>query len=122
MFDLAKSLSVEEDEEFRFTGNDTLYRVHNNLLEYYWGDDWLKSSLTVNEILRHKIKWLPKVGEYYYTVDFSAYRKNVTDFKFEDDVIDNRLLQAGLIFKTEEEAKDMADYLLKKIKEYRKID
>lgn len=54
-------------------------------------------------------KWIPKEDEMYYYVSMDYL--NVDSNKWDNDRIDNTIIKYNKIFKTEEEAKEYADYL-----------
>ena len=61
--DLCKMLGVEEGEEFKVNGKDTIYFITDNILQYKINSYHSKvSNLKVNEII--KITKLPKKKEF----------------------------------------------------------
>ena len=79
MLDLCKIFGVEEGEEFKINGKDTIYFITDNILQYKINSYHSKvSNLKVNEII--KITKLPKKKQFSQdTLNFFKY----IDKKFE---------------------------------------
>lgn len=63
-------------------------------------------------------KWCPNINDNYYTISFSSVN-NVHWNGWHDSITENRLLEKNLIFKTAEEAKFVADKILKNVDKWR---
>lgn len=66
-------------------------------------------------IALENMKWKPKNGEDYWTVDLFS-DTNTIKFEWDNDRQDNEIYRKGLVFRTEDEAKRTADKMLKAIK------
>ena len=107
MTDLANVLGVKNGQEFTVK-----CRVVNNTLEYY--NDIVGEWRTV------KIDTLSlQVGDIYYVPDIACQYDKIITYTYQNDEVDNYNIDSGLACKTEEEAEKLAEYLLKKVKEYK---
>lgn len=50
------------------------------------------------------MKWKPEIGEIFYSVDLIGDRKYVVYHWFDEDTESSEMLEAGIVFKTKEEA------------------
>lgn len=63
-----------------------------------------------------RLKWKPSFGAIYYTIYFTD-ESSVDWYNWHGDATDNALYEKGLVFKTKEEAKEIAKIMLDSIKE-----
>ena len=118
MADVAKLLGIELEEEFMVTGDDYIYKLTKDVLEYkaddgnwYYANDVFLNLLDGTiEIV--KLPWQPKKGDaYYYPV---SNFKDVCCTNWAYSVCDFAFKEAGLIFKTYEECEAALPALRKK--------
>lgn len=77
--------------------------------KWAWSDDMKTYNVIVEgNIAISNLKWKPKDGEVYYSVNFME-DSLVTDFYWYNDKYDNNLYRRGLVFKTKEEARKVAE-------------
>lgn len=109
MSNLAGALGVKNGQEFTVK-----YRVVNDTLEYYSDavDEWCPVKMNTLSL---------QVGDIYYVPDLDAFDSDLTcKYEYGDDETDYMFKDRGIICKTKEEAQELAEYLLKKVKGYRK--
>lgn len=75
------------------------------------------SKLLNGDYLIKKLPWMPEDEEVYYFPDVSLGRIDVGEGEWEDCVCDNRRYEAGMVCKTEVEARKKAKKMLGAIKE-----
>lgn len=117
---LTEMLEVELYEEFRLEDLPTLYRVTEAELQRYSTNvGWIKAYENVNnllslEVIKQQQAWRPKFGECYY-VPAVDMEDNLVECTWSDALEDYIRFDRGLVFKTEEEAVEMAKKILKAI-------
>lgn len=108
---IAKELGVEIGEEFKIQGYlGSKYRWKEDKLEVNFGGEWLRSGLTINDLVNSKaikLPFEPKYGEEYWTYmgnngtdDWGFYQEI-----WNDSVFDYIYKSAGCVFRTKEEAR-----------------
>ena len=105
---IAKARGVELDEEFLFSWNNFTYkyRIRESGLEYFDKGQWYNSLLAI-EFIRgegkiEKVPFRPQKGDWYYTLYLN---KEVIDSEWVDNSVDYARLIAGIVFRTEQEAR-----------------
>lgn len=121
MAEVAKMLGVEYDKAFKIK-EDTLgiYKiVEDGLIQYDRERDcWNLAPRMLTEILAGYVKpvWKPTKGEKYYVSDFCN-RDLWECCLWDDEECDEELYEKGVVFKTKEEAIEMAKKMLAVAKE-----
>lgn len=121
MKEVGKLLGVELKEIFCIEGDGDYYRLTDTQLELSCGTlhedmGWQKAPNTLTCLLAGKLKiiklsWKPKEKEpYYYSCPSSHYLYASDNWDYAD--IDEHRYKHGLIFRTKEEAIDMAKKML----------
>ena len=108
MIDLASALDAKNGQEFTVK-----YRVVNNTLEYYNDivEEW--RSVKIDELSL-------QVGDIYYVPNLDAFDSDLTiKYEYGDDKTDYMFKDRGIMCRTKEEAQKLAEYLLRKAREYR---
>ena len=106
---IAKARGVELDEEFFMSNGESKckYRVTEKRLEVLdisgkWGASCLTDEFIIGEFVIEKIPFRPQKGGTYYTFYLN---KEVTYSKWHDNSVDYARLLAGIVFRTEQEAR-----------------
>ena len=106
--DVAKLLGIEVGVPFHVNEEKIIYRFDEDGAfswkcdDGYWSRDLVLTSHFLRGILT--VKWMPKEGEKYYTVD-PAYTSGVCPLIWDEkSATATTLYDRGLVFRTEEEA------------------
>lgn len=103
---IAENLGVEIGEEFKLQGYlGSKYRLNEDKLEVNFGSEWLRSGLTINDLVNSKaikLPYKPKYGEQYWT--YTGKTWNVAEELWEDRAVDCVRKHCGIVFRTEAEA------------------
>ena len=106
---IAKARGVELNEEFKWNGS--MYKItdYDGLLAL--GDAWLKSRSVLSFIEGdgriEKLPFLPKIGEKYFTyTDCGGNEPYIGKYIWNNLCYDKERKLFGIIFRTEQEAKD----------------
>lgn len=114
MKEVAKLLGYEVGEEFniildngdyskfnpyRFTDNDLVDKLGNNITSYI-------AYLVTGEYKIEKIPFVPKVGSIYWTYGTGIKQPYIEQFPWGNTCYDKERKLLGIVFRTEQEAKD----------------
>lgn len=119
---ICKELGVEVDEHWKGSDGRTYVIDEVGQLHYYSENSKTGGYINANEIIPKLIigelkpKWKPKMGEYFWTVDFIEEEK-AYEYMWHDNETENRLLKSDLVFKTKEEAVKSANKMLNILRE-----
>ena len=105
---LAEYLGVQKYEEFKLVANNFNYRIADTRLEILKGEFWVESVIGFDVLKREnvrKLPWKPKKGERYWFIDMFT-ENGYAWFVNNCDMADEKIINRGEIFKTEEEAKE----------------
>lgn len=86
---------------------DCYYAKNNG---YYFRKEFVESNTEFFEKVTPKL-WKPEQGQHYWFATPNG-RQMVGEYTWDNDRHDNRLLERGFVFPTEEEAKAHAEYLI----------
>ena len=109
-----KVLPVAIGEEFNIILDNGEYSIHNPVkfseTDLVHNDGGILnnyiSTLITGEYKIEKIPFQPKVGEYYWTYACCGLRINIMQLTWCNDYFDKERKLLGIVFKTEQEAKD----------------
>ena len=129
MEEVAKMFGLELEEHFHITKKsyeNTVYKFtkdgvafYDNKLRTWYESVGALAGILTGETEVVKLPWKPKMDEKYYIpsiFDWDFYKYN---FWFNDEC-DEKYYKRGLVFKTKEEAIDMAKKMLAVVKEEQK--
>ena len=105
---IAKARGVELNEEFKWNGSIYKIAEYDGLLALY--NSWVKSSNVASFIEGdgkiEKLPFVPKMGECYWTYGNGLGRPYVEKFIWANSCYDKERKLLGIVFRTEQEAKD----------------
>lgn len=119
---ICKELGVEVDEHWKGSDGRTYVIDEVGQLHYYSENSKTGGYINANEIIPKLIigelkpKWKPKMGEYFWIVDFTE-KENVYKYIWHNNKIEEKLFDNGLVFKTKEEAIKVANKILNILRE-----
>ena len=129
MEEVAKMFGLELEEHFHITiksHENTVYKFtkdgvafYDNKLKTWYESVGLLAGILTGETEVVKLPWKPKMDEKYYIpsiFDWDFYKYNF----WLNDECDEKYYKRGLVFKTKEEAIDMAKKMLAVVKEEQK--
>lgn len=125
---IANELGLELGQEFILYGSK--YKFNKNGLLLFNGNDWVLTYEALTEIITNnavknsikKSKWKPKYGETYYFPCINSTDYHTYSFIYANDDVDNYYFTNNFMCKTKEEAEELYDYIIEKVKEYRNND
>ena len=125
---IANELGLELGQEFILYGSK--YKFNKNGLLLFNGNDWVLTYEALTEIVTDnavknsikKSKWKPKYNEEYYFPYLNSTDVHTYSYNYNDDEVDYYFYNNGLMCKTKEEAEELYDYIIEKVKEYRNND
>ena len=126
---IANEFGLELEQEFtihehryKFT-KDGLFGYDTCRRDWFLENDTLR-SLIIGSISKEKIifKWKPVYGETYYFPYINSTDCHTYSFIYADDDVDNYYFTNNFMCKTKEEAEELYDYIIEKVKEYRNND
>lgn len=110
---VAELLGLELDEEFKIKSHEyNYYKICEDKIMVKSGrcDDFIESAISFKNLTPEtiiKLPWRPKVGEKYWFLA-PIYPEGVDGYEFNNDTMDNRILNRIDIYKTKEEAVQVA--------------
>lgn len=115
--ELKQEFTIHE-HKYKFT-EDGLFWYDTCRQDWFLENDTLR-SLIVGKLNRDLIKtnWKPKYGETYYYPCINSTDYHTNSFTY-DDVVDNYYFTNNLMCKTKEEAEELYDYIIEKVKDYK---
>ena len=126
---IANELGLELEQEF--TIHTHKYKFTKEGLFWYdtYGQDWSLENDTLRSLIVGKLNkdliktiWKPKYGETYYFPCINSTDYHTYSFIYADDDVDNYYFTNNFMCKTKEEAEELYDYIIEKVKEYRNND
>ena len=109
---IAKARGVAINEEFSYSWDNYSYkyRINEKGLEIYEDGQWYSSSLA-NDFIRgvgeiERLPFRPKMGENYWTYSAGFSLSTIEYYSWGNSCYDKERKLLGIVFKTEQEAKD----------------
>ena len=124
---IAKMFGLELEEVFRIQKLPFPYKFTSKGLEVQDGGEWSCADGALLRILRGELEisvppFRPQIGDLYWSYIYSGWVVASSDWI--DDAVDHARLEAGMVFRTQEEALAARAELYKKVtgKEYNSND